>query len=519
MFGVDINALFSPFRHACCRLGSAANLLYSSPRRCQEFPVADVELRVFLMVRSSLFDRHTVILMAVLAVYVVFQITCTLNILAYLPNGFPTENFYHPLARNLLLHGVYAMGEAPVLEPSTFRPPFYAIVLSTAYRIFGLHEAVGVVMNNVLLTSTLILVYLIGRRINPITGLIAVVLLMSDTIFLAEANRNQSDLLFTFLLTTMAWCFLNGFSSRRHAVWLLAGCAIVGLAVFTRAAAMYLWLPLSLSFVITYWHRLPARRIAFFIVAVIVIEAAFVVPWMLRNQDISGNNDYAGMQSSHIVHFWAPLLIAKRLGISSEEAKSQILADERNDPAAPKGDPEGGAHEIYLNKIGKQLILENAAYIPHVMFDNLPRMFISYASEPLVALLSAKKFAAWQSIDQYSFGTSAWSLERRLAVMKTYFDKGLIWVIGYGFIVKLVNAMVFFMSFTGIFLMVRSGNRQWRDTAWFFFLVYGCITLIALLVTQGRFRVPVMPAFALTAAFAVHYFWQKLRARYVLSRQ
>jgi len=471
------------------------------------------------MARSTIVDRQTVIFLLILAIYIVFQFSCTVNVLAYLPDGFATENFYHPLARNLISHGVYATGEAPTLELTNLRPPFYAFALSIAYRLFGAHEVVGVILNNTLLTAVMVLVYLIGRRICPSVGLLAVVLLMADTIFLAEANSNQSDLMFTFLLTSTVWCFLNGFTSQRQTAWLLAGCFTLALAVFTRAVGMYLWLPVALSFIIAFWQRVPARRIAMYIAAVVIIQAAFMVPWMLRNQATMGNSDYAGMRNSHVISFWAPLLVSKRLGISHEAAKDKIWDELRSDPKAPKEDAMGGAYENYLNARAKQLILDNAAYIPPVMLDNIPRMFISYASEPLVAFLSPQKFAAWQSIDQYSFGTGAWNIERRIAVLRTFYEKGLIWIMAYGFVVKIVNLTVFIMSFVGIFLLTRSGNRQWRDMAWLIFLVYGCITLISLLVTQGRFRVPVMPAFALMASFALHYMWQKFAEKFARTRR
>jgi hypothetical protein len=473
------------------------------------------------MFKIPYLERSTIYFLAILVAYAVFQIACTVNVLAYLPDGFRTENFYHPIAQNLMSYGSYALGEPTALEPSTFRPPFYAFVLSLFYRIFGAQEMVGVVLNNVFLTVMLVLVYLIGRRLSPGIGFLAVVLLMLDTIFLAQANRNQSDMLFCVLLTLSTWCFLNGFSMRRHAVWLIVGCLALALATFTRAAAMYLWLPVSISLIIAFWQRLPASRIAMFVAAVVIAQAAFVVPWMIRNHAITGNSDYAGMKSFHMVSFWAPVLVGKRLGVSPIEAKLMIGEDIRADPALPKAEPLG-PYEAYLNARGQQLILENAAYIVPVLLDNIPRMFLSYASEPLVVFLSQQRFDAWQSIDErldkISFGTSPWDVERRIVLLRTFWNDGLIGVLGYGFIVKAINALVFVMAFVGVFLMVRSGSRQRRDMAWFIFLVYGCITLISLLTTQGRFRIAVMPAFVLTASFALHYFWQKYREKSLLKR-
>jgi 4-amino-4-deoxy-L-arabinose transferase-like glycosyltransferase len=474
------------------------------------------------MVRAYSVDRRTIYFLAVLMLYIAFQIACTANVFAYLPDGFRTENMYHILAQNLMSYGSYALGEPPALEPSTFRPPLYAFVLSLAYLIFGAQEIVGVVMNNVFLTATLVLVYLIGRRINPGIGLLAVVLLMLDTIFLAQANRNQSDLLFCFLLTLSTWCFLNSFSARRHAVWLIIGCFALALAVFTRAAAMYLWLPVSISLIIAFWQRLPVRHIVMFVAAVIIIQGAFVVPWMMRNHALTGNSDYAGMKGFHLTSFWAPLLVGKRLGVSPLKAKKMISDNTQSDPALPNSEDQG-RYEAYMVARGQQLILDNAAYILPVLLDNIPRMFLSYASEPLVVFLSPQRFDAWQGIDKrldkISFGTSPWDVERRIALLRTFWDDGLISVLGYGFIVKFVNSVIFVMAFVGIWLMVRGGSRQWRDTAWFIFLVYGCIALISLLATQGRFRVPVMPAFALTASFALQYMWQNYGKQWRLRKR
>lgn len=136
----------------------------------------------------------------VMVAFACLQVLTTHNVLALFPAGFETEGFYHPLAINLLNHGSYELGTHPEIELSTFRPPAYPVVLAGLYAIFGADEIVGVIFNNAVLFATLCTVFAIGQRFHPWVGLVSVVLLILDPIYLAQSNRNQSDVMFMFLL-------------------------------------------------------------------------------------------------------------------------------------------------------------------------------------------------------------------------------------------------------------------------------------------------------------------------------
>lgn len=461
-------------------------------------------------------DRTLILFGALLLLYLTFQVFCTINVLGYFPDGFGTENFYHPIALNLLQFGEYALGEYPDLRPSTFRPPLYSLVLAGLYGLFGPSEVVGIVFNNLLLAALMIMVFLLGRRIHGVVGLIAVVLLMLDPVGLAQSNRNQSDLLFAALITLsllLAWNVLLRPLKYR---WVALAALALSLATFTRAAGMYLWIPLVISLVWAHWRKESVTRLVAAVVLVAAIHAAFTLPWMMRNNAIVGSFDFAGMKGWHLVSFLAPLVIAKRDGIEPQQAKQKIWDDIRADPRRP-ADDDVGAQQDYLSALGSKLVFENWPHLLLVLPDNVPKLFLSYPSEPLAVFLTQDNFKAWHELDRVrhltSYGVDTWGIQRRIDQVRYYLEHGLLGILGYGLFLKMLNALVLVLGFVGLVLMWRAKSPNVRHYAIFLFLTIGCLTVISVLVTQGRFRLPLMPGFTLCAGYALLSLYHWIRQR------
>ena len=460
-------------------------------------------------------DGYTRAFAIVLAFFMAFQVVALLNVLDYFPDGFGTENFYHPIAVNLKNHNAYALGEYPDLEPSTFRPPLYPVVLSVVYRLFGEHEVNGLVLNNVLLAVMLVFVFCIGRRVHGAVGLGAAIILMLDPIYLAQANRNQSDLLFALLVSASIFYAVRLVQGplRLGAVALAA--LAMALAMFTRAAGMYAFVALLVVMLIVYWGEARKSHIAIAAALVLAIQAVFAGPWMARNHAISGNADFAGMKGYHLASFMAPLYIAKRDGIDPSEAQRRLFEEFEADPAY-KG-LSAGERETYLASRGTRVVLENLPSVLLVLVDNVPQMFLGYAAEPLVAFLKRASFEEWNrfSEGQYgeSFGADAWDVERRVRTVEFYWENGLFGILAYGVLNKLVNGFALLFGAAGVVLMLRDRRPAVRRTGLFLFVIVGYLTLVSLLVTQGRFRLPIMPGVAVFAVYAIRELWIKLLAR------
>lgn len=450
--------------------------------------------------------------LGLLVLLVLLQCLTTAMTLRYYPDGFWTENFYHPAAVNLLKYGVYGFGEGADITPSTFRPPLYSVALAALYAVFGPSEVVGVIFNNVLLTITVVFTYLIGRRLSGVIGLLAALAIVLDSIYLSEANRNQSDLLFTFFVVAGFYCALRSCDRPLSLKWVAAAGLAFALGTFTRAAGLYLWPMLVGLLVVVHWRHASRRKLVLAALTVAAINAAFILPWMARNAALTGNSDYAGMKGYHITYFYAPLFIAKRDGITYREAKEQI----GRGFAALEGDQKltPGEREKLLSAYGANLVRENWVNALLVLPGNVPRMFFSYASESIAVLLGEKRFNAWFERYQGDHAAGNTPTGGGLAsLLRYYVETGLIVIIGYGALVKALTISVLLLGGAGCILLLFSRDPRRFSLGLTIFLICGILTATSILATQGRFRLPVMPGLAVAAAFVLTEAWAWLRSR------
>ena len=459
-------------------------------------------------------NREARIFVVVIAAFALLQVVTTINVLEYFPKGFETENFYHPLAVNLVNHGTYGFGETPSIERTTFRPPGYSATLAALYAIFGQEEIVGLVLNNILLLGTFLTVFLVGRRWYPYTGLAAVIILALDPIYLAQSNRNQSDLLFMFLIAQSLMWGLRAIERPLHYGPVLLLALALGAATFTRAAAVYMWVPTALVLVIAHLRVTPARTITA-LCLLTVIQAAFVVPWMVRNEGVSGNRDYAGMKGTHIAAFFAPLVIANRDGRNAQEVKNEFVSEITN--STEYKSLSLGDQEKYLADIGWGVIKSNWVHVLTLLPANIPKMFLGYASEPFAVFLDANEFQAWDAFrasrHDASFGSDPWSISDRLEQVRYYISTGLFPILAYGVFLKFLNLTVLVFAAIWIARAVFFHSREDRNRALFILLTIGLLSGISLLTTQARFRVPVMFALALPAGIVLLSLLDRVRHR------
>lgn len=465
--------------------------------------------------------RVITIFAAILLLYGLCQVLTLRATLLHHSTGFETENFYHPTAVNILQAGVYGFGTAPDIEPSTFRPPLYSAVLAGLYGVFGVDERVGIVFNNLLLLGLIVLTFMIGSRFGPWVGLIAAVLIMLDPVYLAQANRNQSDMLFAFLMTAFLMFGLRAITKPVSLLHVILCGGTLGLAMFTRAAALYLWIPLCLVLILALWDtRRPARAILA-VLFIVAVQGSVQLSWSERNESITGNRTYAGMLGWHLVSFYAPLLIAKRDGSDAGDVKRSIMAQVTADPSYQA--LAQGEQERYLAEYGTRLAKDNLKYAPLVLLDNIPKMFLGYPSEPLAVHLDAGNYAAWNNMRTLrhddSFAASSWDVGGRFDLIRYYLRNGLAPILVYGIFMKAVNAAILVLAAIALVRMTLRGSREARSTALLIVLVFGALAGTALLTTQARFRLPIMPALAVPAAITLLAFLDWISRRQDWFRQ
>ena len=195
-------------------------------------------------------------------------------------------------------------------EPTAFWPPGYPLLLAGAFSLFGQHLEVAQVLNALLGTATVGLVYLIGLRLfgrRPALIAAAIVAFFPSLIFFTAVT--VSEVAFTFfallavlLLLIEAQSFAGGSgrgpstASGRSLRWLLAAGIVLGFASLVRGQALLL--PLVL---IPFWlaSGIDRRGVARGIVALALGMGLVVAPWTVRNA----------------VELHAPVLIASNAGV------------------------------------------------------------------------------------------------------------------------------------------------------------------------------------------------------------
>jgi 4-amino-4-deoxy-L-arabinose transferase-like glycosyltransferase len=225
---------------------------------------------------------------------------------------------YREIAENVLTHGVYGMGKsAEPPAPTAYRPPLYPILLSNLPAADGKHiSLVKVAIVHLLLgVATVWLTYLTARRLVAPSGpegagaestsratpfphgvrelhvreLLAGLLVACDPILLNQQTLVMTETLATFLAVLALWCLAH-FHAPRY--WWNAGLAgvAIGLAVLCRPTFLP-WLGLVAAAMviadcglrIAEWPKRAWRAVAN-LAAFVLVAAAVVSPWVIRNQ-------------------------------------------------------------------------------------------------------------------------------------------------------------------------------------------------------------------------------------------
>lgn len=189
--------------------------------------------------------------------------------------------------------------------PTAFWPPGYSLLIAALYVVFGEHILAAQMLNVVLGTATVALVYLLGRRTaGHTTALVAATLVAFWPSLIFFTGVTLSEIAFTFfallgvyLMVVASQALVTGEASpeapdrrtssfelrtslyRRVLLLLLVG-LVVGFAALIRGQALLL--PLV---VIPYWlcssERWPS--IAGRLALVAIGMMAIVLPWTIRN--------------------------------------------------------------------------------------------------------------------------------------------------------------------------------------------------------------------------------------------
>jgi 4-amino-4-deoxy-L-arabinose transferase-like glycosyltransferase len=239
---------------------------------------------------SALADRHggRIVLIALAAIVLAglaLRVQSALEPLDVRPGS--DSAVYASVAEQLYEHGRFAIpGAASPYDWSPGAPLFYAGVY---YATGGIHPGIARLVVALLGALTIVLVYLIGRRLaGPLAGLIGALLLAVYPVTIFFTGKLMSEPLATFTLAGAVLSFMwAGDRGRAWWAWALPG-FLLGLTAFARPeylAFVAVFAPLAL---------LRAGRTGSWrhgIVAAAVLAAAFalpIVPWTAHVSSVEG---------------------------------------------------------------------------------------------------------------------------------------------------------------------------------------------------------------------------------------
>jgi 4-amino-4-deoxy-L-arabinose transferase-like glycosyltransferase len=169
-------------------------------------------------------------------------------------------------------------------DPTAFWPPGYSLVLSALYVVFGQHVIAAQLLNVVLGTAAVVLVYLLSRRFAdhwPSLAAASIVALWPSLIFYTGVTLSETAFMFLALLGVYLLIAATQREGARASYPLLfAGGLVIGFAALVRGQALLL--PAVL---VPFWLVIGCRwkSIALQTCVVAAGMALIITPWVVRN--------------------------------------------------------------------------------------------------------------------------------------------------------------------------------------------------------------------------------------------
>jgi hypothetical protein len=272
---------------------------------------------------------------------------------------------YHDSARALLETGTFSVSPALPLLPQTFRTPGYPSFLAAIYALVGERPAAALLVQLVLSVVTLGVVYLLARELwGERVALLATALLAVDVGSLHLSLALLTETLFTLLLVAVLACGIGVLTRPDRRRWALAmGIALVA-CVLVRPVAYYLVVPVALGLAVHGIRARWGRRETAMVLALLLIPyCAAVGAWRYRNYRLTGSSAFTRVDATVLLFYRGAAIVARRDGISLEEARARLRAEFGGAP----GDPITAADAARWRREGIELIRRNPGIYARVV--------------------------------------------------------------------------------------------------------------------------------------------------------
>ncbi len=360
----------------------------------------------------------------------------------------------------------------------TFRTPGYPSFIALTRLISGGSYFTTTLLQIFLVFASGFLIWRIGDMIfSSRTGLVASLLYIANPLVFASSLIIMSETLFVFLLVLGVYLSLKlKIESSWHIpVW-------VGLmfafATYVRPIGI-LALPLFLAPLLVL--KIPARRVFLYALIVAVVSTSALVPWMIRNKEVSGVFSFSSLPASNLAYYYISYFLASKEGTSVDYQRQVV---EKATGVTFPTQAKDLSYSPILIAYGYQILKQNFfAYARYHITGSWPFMSSSYfaaandiyhraVGKPVVFKSTWRSLRSrdWRAV-AVSFVDPPWKLLDRSTRLSLY---------------------IFFLA--GLWLY-RKSKAMW-------FCLFSILYLMFLVgpLAQARFAVPAIPFIALLTA-------------------
>jgi len=226
--------------------------------------------------------------------------------------------------------------------PTAFVVPLYPFFLTGIFGLFGENLLAVQLVQMLLSALTVVLVYLIARRLfDPSAGVIAALIAAVHPWLIFWSGYVLTETLFVFLLTAAILAYV--YLVKKPSLWKALGSGILlGLSALCRPVG----LQVALALIFVWLLLAPKSSRRWPVLGILLVSMSLILsPWIIRNY--------------LVFHKFVPVSSASGAVLYlGNNPKATILANDMPDPLFPPGMDEIES-SYYLQKLALKYIIEN----------------------------------------------------------------------------------------------------------------------------------------------------------------
>lgn len=459
--------------------------------------IKNYKISVYVLISAIVFALYTPFFLHVLQLRQM-QVVNHVDTRELLPIYGSDSIGYGLLADNLLTNGILSTDTKVPFRPDTFRTYGYPLMLAIFKFLFGSYEFFPL-FQMILVVGTAFLIFGIGKRVfSEMVGLVAAILYIVDPTTILHTLMVASDVSFTFFLLASIYVLFFWGSERRYLPEVLSG-LLLGFSVMVRPIATYLPLIILPFFFYGKIDKLNKGDIVKGCAVFLFSFALVLVPWLVRNKEMSGVYGISSVKDYNLFHYTIPEFVSFKNNVAPDDIRRLLQAELKGaggDPSDISSLSQGEA----INKISHRYLLEDPIGYAKWHVVKMVPFFLSSGIKNF--------FYIYNSILGYSvYETSNLNLTNFL--MRGQFGEFLGVLRGQLLITLEQIGLVLVFVLTVVPLVLYSGPKRFYILLFLALIFY--LALPTVPVAYSRFRIPAAPLIFLLASAGVAAFRYKIR--------